>query len=180
MQTIIKSLATALPELSEVVVVMAAIQLVFAISGMQLFMGRMGECTRPYVTTKEECLTQRSAELLWQAELSAQDAFSSLWDEEGGSSKGKPSGKPKSLFHHGLNWLTKSAPPPPPVPPRPPSPLPAAPPSSPPHPPLHAFALLEDACALCCERNGRSVPRASSGARRRASSPTRSVGRLFF
>ena len=45
------------------IAVILAIQLVFAIIGMQLFMGSLGVCTNPAITTKEQCLAARAAEL---------------------------------------------------------------------------------------------------------------------
>ena len=55
MKLIITSLVKALPAVSNVLGVVAAFQLVFAILGMQLFMGRLGQCTDPTIDRIELC-----------------------------------------------------------------------------------------------------------------------------
>jgi hypothetical protein len=56
MKLIVTSLAKAAPAVSNVFGVVFALQLVFAILGMQLFMGELSSCTNPSILTKDECL----------------------------------------------------------------------------------------------------------------------------
>ena len=55
MRVIVASLVKALPSVFNVFMVVIAVQSVFAILGMQLFMGRFGSCTDPTLTTKDAC-----------------------------------------------------------------------------------------------------------------------------
>ena len=56
MKIIVTSLTKALPDVSNAFGVVLAIQLVFAILGMQLYMGAMASCTNPAYTTRSECI----------------------------------------------------------------------------------------------------------------------------
>ena len=53
-KVIVVSLAWAMPDVVNALYVVLAIQSVFAILGMQLFMGRMASCTDPSIRTREE------------------------------------------------------------------------------------------------------------------------------
>ena len=55
MKLIVGSLAQAMPDCVNVVAVVLAIQAIFAILGMQLFMGQLGACTDPTIFTIDEC-----------------------------------------------------------------------------------------------------------------------------
>ena len=55
MKLIMTSLAKALPAVSNTMAVIFAFQLVFAILGMQLFMGALSQCTDPTLPTRELC-----------------------------------------------------------------------------------------------------------------------------
>jgi len=55
MRLIIVSLFKSMPAVSNVFGVVIAFQLVFAILGMQLFMGSLGSCTDPTILTVEQC-----------------------------------------------------------------------------------------------------------------------------
>lgn len=55
MKMIVDSLVRALPDVSNVFLVVLALQATFAILGMQLWMGTFGECTQPSLLTREEC-----------------------------------------------------------------------------------------------------------------------------
>ena len=57
MQVIIRSLFQALPDVSNVFGVVICFQVVFAILGMQLFMGSLASCSDPTKTTIEECVS---------------------------------------------------------------------------------------------------------------------------
>ena len=61
MKLVITSLVKSMPAVGNVFGVVLACQLVFAVLGMQLFMGRMGSCTDPALKTKSECLGGESA-----------------------------------------------------------------------------------------------------------------------
>ena len=61
MKLIITSLFKAMPAVSNVFGVILAIQLVFAILGMQLFMGTLASCSDPTILTKAECLDDSNA-----------------------------------------------------------------------------------------------------------------------
>ena len=56
MKLVITSLVKSIPAVANVFGVVLACQLIFAVVGMQLFMGRLGACTDPAFTTKAECL----------------------------------------------------------------------------------------------------------------------------
>ena len=56
MKLVLTSLFKAIPAVSNVAGVILAVQLVFAVLGMQLFMGRLATCTNPMLMTKSECL----------------------------------------------------------------------------------------------------------------------------
>ena len=56
MKLIITSLFKAMPAVSNVFGVVLALQVVFAIIGMQIFSGTMGSCSDPSILTREECL----------------------------------------------------------------------------------------------------------------------------
>ena len=53
---IVTSLARAMPEVANALMVVLAIQSVFAILGMQIFSGTMASCTDPSIQTREECV----------------------------------------------------------------------------------------------------------------------------
>ena len=55
MKLIITSLFKAMPAVSNVLGVVFALQVVFAILGMQMFVGAMGSCTDPSILTEAEC-----------------------------------------------------------------------------------------------------------------------------
>ena len=52
-----------MPAVANVFGVVLALQTVFAILGMQLFSGAMGQCTNPAITTREECHAARIRQL---------------------------------------------------------------------------------------------------------------------
>lgn len=56
MRLIIRSLLAALPDVSNVLGVVLTFQVVFAILGLQLFMGMLATCTDPALTTQSECV----------------------------------------------------------------------------------------------------------------------------
>jgi hypothetical protein len=56
MRLVLESLFKAVPAVGNVVAVILSIQLVFAVLGMQLFMGELASCTDPTIGTKEACL----------------------------------------------------------------------------------------------------------------------------
>lgn len=55
MKLIVSSLVKALPAVGNVFLVVLAVQSVFAILGMQLFMGTLASCTDPNILTREDC-----------------------------------------------------------------------------------------------------------------------------
>ena len=57
LKLIITTLVRCMPAVANVFAVMLALQLVFAILGMQIFTGTMGACNDATLTTREECLT---------------------------------------------------------------------------------------------------------------------------
>ena len=57
MKLIITSLFKALPNVVNVLGVVLALQVVFTILGMQLFMGRLASCSSPQLMTESSCLT---------------------------------------------------------------------------------------------------------------------------
>ena len=58
MKLIITSLFKAMPAVSNVFGVVLALQLVFAILGMQLFMGTLASCSDPTILTRSDCLLE--------------------------------------------------------------------------------------------------------------------------
>ena len=67
MKLIVGSLFKALPAVSNVLGVVMALQIVFAILGLQLFMGEMGSCDDPSLRTQAECeaTLQGGQPLVW-------------------------------------------------------------------------------------------------------------------
>ena len=63
MRLIVTSLAKAAPAVSNVFGVVLALQLVFAILGMQLFMGELATCSNPAILTRAECHEARGQQL---------------------------------------------------------------------------------------------------------------------
>ena len=55
MKLVLESLFKAVPAVGNVVGVILAMQLVFAVLGMQLFMGELASCTDPSISTKAAC-----------------------------------------------------------------------------------------------------------------------------
>lgn len=67
MRLIMTSLFKSLPDVSNVFGVVLIFQLVFAILGMQLFMGSLASCSDPSIATREECVPSRAGErVVWQ------------------------------------------------------------------------------------------------------------------
>ena len=61
MKLIISSLLKALPAVVNVLGVMLALMAVFAIWGMQMYLGAMGSCTNPAITVRAECRHRTAA-----------------------------------------------------------------------------------------------------------------------
>ena len=61
MRTVIASLFKVMPAVLEVFGITLAIQLVFALIGMEMFMGKLAFCSDPHYETKAECLSEGGA-----------------------------------------------------------------------------------------------------------------------
>ena len=61
MKLVLSSLLKVLPEVSNVVGVVLSLQLVFAVLGMQLFMGSLAHCSNPSILTEAECIPPDAA-----------------------------------------------------------------------------------------------------------------------
>ena len=73
MKLVITSLFHSLPDVSNVFGVVLTLQLVFAILGMQLFMGDLAGCTDPTITTKEACVAAGPSSACFGATGTAKD-----------------------------------------------------------------------------------------------------------
>ena len=71
MRLIVTSLIKALPEVADAFLVVFALQSVFAILGMQLYMGSLGACTDPSLTTEVTCTDSPPASALVPSQLAS-------------------------------------------------------------------------------------------------------------
>ena len=123
MKVIVSSLVKALPAVGNVFLVVFAVQTVFAILGMQLFMGRFGSCSNPALTTRATCYPPGLAPPYPPGlPLVAPSTPPPLPPPPPSPHPPPPSHPPPPPS------------PPPPMPPPPPSPPPPPPPSPPPPP----------------------------------------------
>ena len=77
MRACVSSLLKALPKVSEVLVVVVALQAIFAIVGMQIFMGALASCSDPALTTREACVGGGHT---WANQRTPPSSFDSFWE----------------------------------------------------------------------------------------------------